>query len=169
MFSTCKHGCVRRYPKPSGDFRVAIWGYDSGYRTHPIFCERCRSDLIRCDRMRSQTLCRQLSEFLKMHREQEAGQKVCLKCFFTTTVNRFHIIIFAFLNKEEMRSGTHFTQQNVFLLFTVVVTKHVWPYFQSRFPKTSSERVSSNRTAMAIEIASDGDAFVRRRHLFRLL
>jgi hypothetical protein len=23
------------------------------------------------------------------------------------------------------------------------VTKHVWPYFQSRFPKTSSERVSS--------------------------
>jgi len=42
-----------------------------------------------------------------------------------------------------MRSGTHFTQQNVFLLFTVVVTKHVWPYFQSRFPKTSSGRVSS--------------------------
>ena len=28
---------------------------------------------------------------------------------------------------------------------TVVVTKHVWPYFQSRFPKTSSERVSSSR------------------------
>ena len=28
-------------------------------------------------------------------------------------------------------------------LFTVVVTKHVWPYFQSRFPKTSSGRVSS--------------------------
>ncbi len=42
-----------------------------------------------------------------------------------------------------MRSGTHFTQQNVLLLFTVVMTKHVWPYFQSRFPKTSSERVSS--------------------------
>jgi hypothetical protein len=41
------------------------------------------------------------------------------------------IIFFAFLKKEEMRSGTHFTQQNVFLLFTVVVTKHVWPYFQS--------------------------------------
>jgi len=53
------------------------------------------------------------------------------------------IICFAFLKKEEMRSGTHFTQQNEFLLFTVVVTKHVWPYFQSRFPQTSSERVSS--------------------------
>ena len=53
------------------------------------------------------------------------------------------IIFFAFLKKEEMRSGTHFTQQNVFLLFTVVMTKHVWPFFQSRFPKTSSERVSS--------------------------
>ena len=54
------------------------------------------------------------------------------------------IIFFAFLKKEEMRSGTHFTQLNVFLLLTVVVTKHVWPYFQSRFPKTSSERVSSS-------------------------
>jgi hypothetical protein len=53
------------------------------------------------------------------------------------------IMFFAFLKKEEMRSRTHFTQQNMFLLFTVVVTKHVWPYFQSRFPKTSSERVSS--------------------------
>jgi len=53
---------------------------------------------------------------------------------------------FAFLKKEEMRSGTHFTQQNVLLLFTVVVTKNVWPYFQSRFPKTSSERVSSRAT-----------------------
>ncbi len=53
----------------------------------------------------------------------------------TTTVNRLHITFFAFLKKEEMRSGTHFTQQNVFLL-TVVVTKHVWPYFQSHFPKT---------------------------------
>ena len=29
--------------------------------------------------------------------------------------------------------------------------------------------VSHHRTAMAIEIASDGGAFVRRRHLFRLL
>ena len=92
MFSTCKHGCVRRYPKPSGDFRVAIWGYDSRIsyppvNRHSIFCERCRSDLIRCDRMGShaiacdrmgsQTLCRQLSEFLKMHREREVGQKVC--------------------------------------------------------------------------------------------
>jgi len=48
-----------------------------------------------------------------------------------------------------MRSGTHFTQQNVFLLFTVVVTKHVWPYFQSRFPKTSSERVSSCKVKAA--------------------
>jgi len=54
------------------------------------------------------------------------------------------IIFFAFLKKEEMRRGTHFTQQKVFLMFTVVVTKHVWPYFQSRFPKTSSERVSSS-------------------------
>ncbi len=58
------------------------------------------------------------------------------------------IIFFAFLKKEEMRCGTHFTQQNVLLLFTVVVTKHVWPYFQSHFPKTSSERVSSSSSVL---------------------
>jgi len=50
-----------------------------------------------------------------------SGTKNLPNCFFTTTVNRFHINFFAFLKKEEMRSGTHFTQQNVFLLFTVVV------------------------------------------------
>jgi len=33
----------------------------------------------------------------------------------------FIYYFFAFLKKEEMRSGTHFTQQNMFLLFTVVV------------------------------------------------
>ena len=64
------------------------------------------------------------------------------------------IIFFAFLKKEEMRSGTHFTQQNVFLLFTVVVTKHVWPYFQSRFPKTSSGRVSSSRRGISLARAT---------------
>jgi len=49
----------------------------------------------------------------------------------------FIIIFFAFLKKEEMRSGTHFTQQNVFLLFTVVVTKHVFlPVPNRRFPQS---------------------------------
>jgi len=61
----------------------------------------------------------------------------------------------------EMRSGTHFTQQNVFLLFTVVVTKHIWPYFQSRFPETSSERVSSRRQRrFAIMEATEGSGLV---------
>ncbi len=47
-------------------------------------------------------LCRRLSKFLKIHWEQEAGLKVCLKCFFTTTVNRFiTIIFFAFLIKKK--------------------------------------------------------------------
>jgi len=59
----------------------------------------------------------------------------------TTTVNRLHITFFAYLKKEEMRSGTHFTQQNMFLL-TVVVTKLVWPYFQSRFPKKGADEES---------------------------
>jgi len=42
------------------------------------------------------------------------------------------IIFFAFLKKEEIRSRTHFTQQNVFLLFTVVVTKHVLPWIKTK-------------------------------------
>ena len=66
-----------------------------------ISCDRMRSHAIACNRMKSQTLCRQLSEFLKMHWEREAGQKVCLKCFFTTTVNRFHIIFFAFSKRKK--------------------------------------------------------------------
>ena len=64
-----------------------------------IIRDRMRSHAIACDRMKSQTLCRQLSEFLKMHREREAGQKVCLKCFFTTTVNRFHYYFFRLSQK----------------------------------------------------------------------
>jgi len=68
-------------------------------RSHEIACDRMRSHVIACDRMKSQTLCRQLSEFLKMHREREAGQKVCLKCFFTTTVNRFHYYFFRLSQK----------------------------------------------------------------------
>jgi hypothetical protein len=107
-----------------------------------------RSQEIACARMKSQTLCRQLSEFLKMHREREAGQKVCLmlKVFLHDNCEQISYNFFRFLKKEEIRSGTHFTQRNVFLLFTVVVTKHVWPYFQSRFPKTSSKRVSSRHS-----------------------
>ena len=107
-------------------------------RSHEIACDRMRSHVIACDRMKSQTLCRQLSEFLKMHREREAGQKVCSKVFLHDNCEQISYNFFRFLKKEEIRSGTHFTQRNVFLLFTVVVT-----YFQSRFPKRSSKRVSS--------------------------
>jgi len=34
-FSTCKQGCVQ-YPKPSGKFRGAIWGYDSRISRPPV-------------------------------------------------------------------------------------------------------------------------------------
>ena len=68
-------------------------------RSHAIACDRIQSHEIAFNRMKSQTLCRQLSEFLKMHREREAGQKVCLKCFFTTTVNRFHYYFFRLSQK----------------------------------------------------------------------
>ncbi len=82
-------------------------------------CMQCCCDCMRlhamsCD-LKKKPFCLQLSEFLKIHREQEAGLKVCPKSFFMTTVTRFIIIIFFdFLKKEEMRSGTHFTQQTCF-------------------------------------------------------
>ena len=62
-----------------------------------------RSHAIASDRMRSRkkTFLSRLSKFLKMHREQEAGQKVCLKCFFTTTVNRFHLLFFSPFSKRK--------------------------------------------------------------------
>jgi hypothetical protein len=70
-------------------------------RSHAIAWDRIRLHEIACNHMRSRkkTLCGQLSEFLKMHREREAGQKVCLKCFFTTTVNRFHYYFFRLSQK----------------------------------------------------------------------
>jgi len=140
------------------------WDAGTSFWSNSIFCERCCSDLIRshaiaCNRMRSHEIACDLMQshsianlmsttvrVLENASGTRSGTESLPMCFFTTTVNRFHIFFFAFLKKEEMRSGTHFTQQNVSLLFTVVVTKHVWPYFQSRFPKTSSERVSSRPT-----------------------
>ncbi len=71
-----------------------------------ITCDRmqCRCDCMQlhamsCD-LKKKPFCLRLSEFLKIHREREAGLKVCPKSFFTTTVNRFIIIIcFDFLKK----------------------------------------------------------------------
>jgi len=103
---------------------------------------------ISCDHMRSHISKKNLSfttvQVLENASGTRRGTESLPKVFLHHNCEQISFIIFfAFLKKEEMRSGTHFTQQKVFLLFTVVVTKHVWPYFQSRFPKTSSERVSS--------------------------
>ena len=76
-------------------------------RSHDLWwpgpCDHMRSHAIASDRMRSRkkTFLSRLSKFLKMHREQEAGQKVCLKCFFTTTVNRFHLLFFSPFSKRK--------------------------------------------------------------------
>ena len=104
---------------------------------------------IACDRKRSHAISKKNLSFTTVRVLENAsgtrsGTESLPEVFLHDNCEQISFIIFfAFLKKEEMRSGTHFTQQNVFLLFTVVVTKHVWPYFQSRFPKTSSERVSS--------------------------
>ena len=123
---------------------------------HAITCDRKRSHAIACDRMRSRD--RMRSHAISCDRKpyvdncpsswkcigNEKWDRKFAKVFLHDNCEQISFIIFfAFLKKEEMRSGTHFTQLNVFLLLTVVVTKHVWPYFQSRFTKTSSERVSS--------------------------
>ena len=107
-----------------------------------------RSHEIACDRMQSHEIANLMSTTVRVLENASgtrSGTESLPKVFLQDNFEQISFIIFfAFLKKEEMRSGTHFTQQNVFLLFTVVVTKHVWPYFQSRFPKTSSERVSSS-------------------------
>ena len=111
-----------------------------------------RSHAIAFDRMRSHEIANPMSTTVRILENASgtrSGKESLPKCFFTTTVNRFHLLFFSpFSKKEEIRSRTHFTPQKVFLLFTVVVTKHVWPYFQSRFPETSSERVSSCRVCV---------------------
>ncbi len=81
-------------------------------RLHVIACVRMQSHAIACNRIR---LCQRLSNFLKIHREREPGLKVCPKCFFNNCEQIYYIIIFfVFLKKEEMRSGTHFSQQMCF-------------------------------------------------------
>ena len=92
---------------------------------HAIACNRKRSQAIACnckrshaissDRMRSRkkTFLSRLSEFLKMHRERKAGQKVCLKCFFTTTVNRFHLLFFSPFSKRKKKRDSFYTAKRV--------------------------------------------------------
>ena len=104
---------------------------------------------IASDRMRSHEIANLMSTTVRVLENASgtrSGTESLPKVFLHDNCEQISFIIFfAFLKKEEIRSGTHFTQLNVFLLLTVVVTKHVWPYFQSRFPKTSSERVSSRQ------------------------
>ena len=114
-----------------------------------IAWDRMRSHAIACD-ISKKNLSFRTVRVLENASGTRSGTESLPKVFLQDNFEQISFIIFfAFLKKEEMRSGTHFTQQNVFLLFTVVVTKHVWPYFQSRFPKTSSERVSSSMTPQA--------------------
>ena len=113
---------------------------------HAIACDRMRSQAIACD-ISKKNLSFRTVRVLENASGTRSGTESLPKVFLQDNFEQISFIIFfAFLKKEEMRSGTHFTQQNVFLLFTFVVTNHVWPYFQSRFPKTSSGRVSSRQS-----------------------
>ena len=118
--------------------------------SHEIACDRMRSHAFACDRMRSHEIANLMSTTVRVLENASgtrSGTESLPKVFLHDNCEQISYNFFRFLKKEEIRSGTHFTQRNVFLLFTVVVTKHVWPYFQSRFPKTSSKRVSSSSLA----------------------
>ncbi len=89
-------------------------------------CRGCMQSLqCHCDCMQlhamllqslwKKTLCLRLSEFLKIHREQEAGLKVCPKCFFTTTVNRFISLFICLFQKRRNEKRDSFYTANVFL------------------------------------------------------
>jgi hypothetical protein len=63
---------------------------------------------------KKETLCLRLSKFLKTHQKRKARLKVCPKCFFMTTVNRFILYCcFAFLIKK--RNEKWYSSYNVFL------------------------------------------------------
>jgi len=104
-----------------------------------------RSHAIACDRKQSHAISKKNLSFTNVQVLENAsgtrsGTERLPKVFLHDNCEQISFIIFfAFLNKEEMRSGTHFTQQNVLLLFTVVVTKHVClavfsvPFPQNKF------------------------------------
>jgi len=97
---------------------------------HAIACDRMQSHEIACDRMRSHAISKKNLSFTTVRVLENAlatrsGTESLPKVFLHDNCEQISFIIFfTFLKKEEMRSGTHFTQ--------------------SRFPKTSSERVSSS-------------------------
>ena len=116
-----------------------------GLNSTAISFDHMRSHEIACDRMQSHEIANLMSTTVRVLENASGTRRTesLPKVFLHDNCEQISYNFFRFLKKEEIRSGTHFTQRNVFLLFTVVVTKHVWPYFQSRFPKTSSKRVSS--------------------------
>ncbi len=92
--------------------------------THQIFlrlpkiafvaCNECNAAFIACNKCvvaytayiayiscKKETLRLWLSRFLKTHQKREAGLKVCPKCFFTTTVNRFYFILLFCLSHKK--------------------------------------------------------------------
>ena len=152
------HGiaCDRVLSLSPGGLNSTCFHFHAGtsFWSKSIFCERCRNDPheIACDRIQSHEIANLMSTTVRVLENASgtrSGTESLPKVFLHDNCEQISYNFFRFLKKEEIRSGTHFTQQNVFLLFTVVVTKHVWPYFQSRFPKTSSKRVSSRSSGVA--------------------
>ena len=94
---------------------------------HAIACDRMRSQAITCDRTISKkNLSFTTVRVLENASGTRSGTESLPKVFLHDNCEQISFIyFFAFLKKEEMRSGTHFTEQNVFLLFTVVVREEM--------------------------------------------
>jgi len=111
---------------------------------HAIACNRKRLHAIASDCMRLQAITCDLEKkpsfttdpVLENASGMRSGTESLPKVFLHDNCEQISFIIFfAFLKKEEMRSGTRFTEQNVFLLFTVVVTNTSGRIFSPVSPK----------------------------------
>ncbi len=84
--------------------------------------------MVACDRMQSR---RRLSDFLKIHREQEAGLKVCPKCFFDNCEQIYYHYFFRLSQKRRNEKRDYFLQQTCFFQVCGNLAKFTTKLFQT--------------------------------------
>jgi hypothetical protein len=112
----CCGGACRRLARGSSDFGQVTnarmmhqWDAGTSFWSNSIFCERCRSDCMRshaiaCDRMQSHEIANLMSTTVRVLENASgtrSGTESLPKCFFTTTVNRFHLLFFSPFSKRK--------------------------------------------------------------------
>ena len=128
------HGiaCDRVLSLSPGGLNSTCFHFHAGtsFWSKSIFCERCRSDPheiacdriqsheIACDRIQSHEIANLMSTTVRVLENASgtrSGTESLPKVFLHDNCEQISYNFFCFLKKEEIRSGTHFTQQNVFL------------------------------------------------------